>query len=226
MDEESRKKWPKEADKILKERIEYMQRYYPAVRDAYQNHYGWPNIDTLRHEISLCIMLGLFQASIMLTNHFMESLLKNALIAKESEGKTPDDADVKGQIIDSLVDHFAEAIEKYDNADLGDNIIRACTLGLITKKQKNDLHAFREQFRNAYSHSDKRKTFGDLTVPMQGVRLEDDKLQLDQKSEPLVAALPIGQSIIQAMQAEDHAPDFFLTWIILRVKFEKTSLVQ
>jgi len=210
MDEATQKIWSEEANEIVKERIEYMQKYYPAVRDAYRSHYDWPNLDTLRHEISLCIMLGLFQAAITLTNHFMESLLKNALIAKESEGETPDDTDVKGQVIDSLVSHFAEAIRKYDNEDLGNNINRACSLGLITKEQKKQLHAFREQFRNAYSHSDKSKTFGDLTVPMKGIRLEDNRLQLDQETEPFVAALPIGQSIIQGMQAEAHAPDYFL----------------
>lgn len=210
MDEATRKKWMEEANKILKERIKYMQVYYPAVRDAYQNHYDWPNLDTLRDEISVCVMLGLFQAAITLTNHFMESLLKNALITKESKVKAPDDAVVKGQVIDSLVNHFADAIKKYDNADLSNNINQACSLGLITKKQKKQLHAFRKQFRNAYGHSDKNKTFGDLTVPMKGIQLENDMLRLDQEAKPFVAALPIGQSIIQAMQAKAYAPDYFL----------------
>lgn len=210
MDEETQKKWSDEADQILKERIGFMQEYYPAVRDAYQIHYDWPNLDTLRHEISLCIMLGMFQAAITLTNHFLESLLKNALIIKESENNLSKETDVKGRLIDSLVDDFAEAIKKYDNSKLGDNINRACTLGLITKEQKKTLGELRTFFRNAYSHANKGETFGDLTVPWQGVGLEDDGLHLDQKGEPLAAVFPIGQSLIQAMQAKANAPDYFL----------------
>ena len=210
MNEETLKKWTDEANQILKERIGFMEKYYRAVRDAFQNHYDWPDLDTLRHEISLCIMLGLFQAAITLTNHFLESLLKYALIAKESENNLPEEADVKGRLIDSLVEQYAEPIKKYDPAKLGNNINRACTLGLITKEQKKQLGEFRKYFRNAYSHADKGETFGDQTVPWQGVRLEDDGLHLDQKGEPLAATFPIGQSLIQAMQAETDAPDYFL----------------
>lgn len=210
MDKETQEERSEEVSKILKERIEYIQRYYPTVRDAYQQHYDWPDLDPLRHEISLCIMLGLFQAAITLTNHFLESLLKHALIFMESEDRAPDDADMKGRVIDALVSHFAEANRRYDSACLSNNINRACKLGLIAKEQREQLHAFRERFRNAYSHSDKAKTFRDLAVPIQAVHFEGNKLELDQSIDTRVAILPTGKSIIQVIQAEADAPGYFL----------------
>ena len=72
------------------------------------------------------------------------------------------------------------------------------------------LHQFRDRFRNAYSHSDKKKTFGKSSMPVSGIRLENDKFVEDEKGEPEIAKLLIGQGLVQAMMAQNDAPEYFL----------------
>ena len=116
MDKERQKLLTDETNQILRERIEFMQKQYPAVRDAYQTHYNWPELDSLRHEISLCITLGLFQAAITLTNHLLESLLKYALIIHHAEGNEPKAETVRGRLVTSLVERYEEGRKRYGNA--------------------------------------------------------------------------------------------------------------
>jgi hypothetical protein len=85
MDKERQELLTQEVNKIIKSRIAFINRNYPAVRDAYQNHYNWPEMDTLRHEVCLCLIFGLHQAAITLTNHLVESLLKVALITHDAK---------------------------------------------------------------------------------------------------------------------------------------------
>lgn len=53
-----------EVNAIVRSRKEFIDRHYIAVRDAYQDAYNWPELDTLRHEICLCITFGMCQAAI------------------------------------------------------------------------------------------------------------------------------------------------------------------
>ncbi len=78
------------------------------------------------------------------------------------------------------------------------------------KEQKKQLHQFREIFRNAYSHSDKIKTFGKSTLPITGVRLEENKLVMDEVGEPEIAFFLIGQGIVQFEMAQRTALPYFL----------------
>lgn len=54
---EEKKKYIDEINVILSERLIQIKNNYPQVREAYQNTYDWPEIDPIRHEISLCLML-------------------------------------------------------------------------------------------------------------------------------------------------------------------------
>ncbi len=210
MDEEKGEILTEEVNEIIRSRIEFINRHYLSVRDAYKNHYDWPELDPLRHEISLCIIFGFCQAAITLSNHFLESLLKYALIIRHSEDNEQSEEEIKGRVVTSLVEKYKEGIELYGDANLNKTINCACTLGLISKKQKKHLHEFRDRFRNAYGHSDKKKTFGESSLPVTGVKLEQDRLNIDEISEPKVSELLVGQGIIQATMAQHEAPLYFL----------------
>ena len=198
-----------EVDEIIQSRFQFINRQYPNIRDAYKKHYKWSELDSLRHEICLCIMFGLCQAAITLTNHLFESMLKYALITLDGKENKQKEEEIKGRVISSVIEKYEEGFNRYGEQDLGSNINSACTLGLITEEQKIRLHILRVRFRNAYGHSDKQKTFGKSTMPVTGVKLENEKFTIDEKLEPEVAKLIIGQGIVQARQAQSDAPQYF-----------------
>jgi hypothetical protein len=198
-----------EVKEIIKSRHEFIQRHYLSVRDAYQNLYDWPELDPLRHEICLCLTFGLCQAAITLTNHFLESLLKYSLIVNHARKNDVNEKDIDGKVVSSLIEYHREGFELYNNADLATTINRSCSVGLISKEQKKELHLYREKFRNAFSHSDKVKTFGDSEIQVTGVKLEDDKLVMDEISQPQLAKFLVGQGLAQAYMAQNEAPKYF-----------------
>jgi hypothetical protein len=209
MNDQQKKKYADEVNEIIDSRFEFINRYYLTIREAYHEHYDWPELDPLRHEISLCIMLGLSQAAITLTNHLLESLLKYALIITHGNNKKQKEEDIKGRIISSFIEKYKEGTQIYGDANLDKTINSACTVGLITKDQKKQLHQFRERFRNAYGHSDKKKTFGNSSIPVSGVRLENEKFVADEKGEAEIAEFFVGQGLVQAMMAQNDAPQYF-----------------
>jgi len=210
MSDQQNKQLIEEENKIIQSRTKFIERYYPIIRDAYNKPYDWPDVDPLRGEICLCIMFGLFQAAITLTNHFLESLLKYALIYKHGKNKKQKKEEIEGRATTAFIEKHEEGLKLYGNANLCKTINRACTVGLITKDQKNQLHQFRERLRNAYSHSDKKKIFGDKKIPIQSARLEKGKIVEDEKSEPKIADFPIVQGLIQEIKAQNDAPEYFL----------------
>jgi len=209
MDKERQGLLTQEVNKIIKSRIEFINRNYPAVRDAYENHYDWPDMDTLRHEVCLCLIFGLHQAAITLTNHLVESLLKVALITHDTKPEL-NEGTPKSHSIESFVALFRPARKKYGTNDLGDNINRACSAGLITKDQKKDLHEIRDRIRNPYSHSDKDKAFGERRTHAQAFRIENDKLIAEDPENPQLADLIIAHGLAQSMQAKEEAVPYFL----------------
>jgi len=210
MNEEQNNTLSEEIKEIINSRFQYINENYIKVRDAYKNNYDSTVLDPLRVEISLCIIFGLCQAAIALTNHLLESLLKYALITKHSENKNIGGEKIKRPIVTTLIERDEEGRKRYENANLNKTINSACTLGLISKEQKKRLHEFREQFRNAYSHADKRKTFGNSSMPITGFRFEHDGSKSDETLETKIAEFLPGQGIIQAIIAHKEASQYFL----------------
>jgi hypothetical protein len=199
-----------EANRIVQSRSEYINVNYPLIRDAYNNEYGLNELDPLRHEICLCIMFGLCQAAITLTNHLLESLLKYALIFQHRKDTEHLHEEREGEEVTSFMKMYEDGIEKFNGAKLGVTIDTACTKRLISKDQKKVLHEMRIRFRNAYGHSDKEKTFGQDTIPVTGMKFRESEIRVGEESEPEIAKFPIGQGIIQALKAQEEAPKYYL----------------
>lgn len=206
-DDELSALYSREATEIMKARGEALQRFYLQVRDAYQTPYQWPNLDPLRHEVALCITFGLHQAAINLTNHLLESLLKEALITHHS---LPVLRKSGGDVVNSFIEGTEEARSKYGGANLGKTLSAAKRVGLITKDQWKELDEFRKHVRNPYSHADRAAMLRDTTVPMQPVRLSDGAFELGESREVRAAKMPIGQGLILAMIAERQSVPYFL----------------
>jgi len=209
MDEELKRQITEEIRSVIRSRYPFIDQNYVNIRDVYKNSYFWPELDPLREEICLCIIFGLGQAAITLTNHFFETLFKLALIVKESELQKQN-SEESSPTVESFIKTIEPAFDKYNARDLGDNINRACTLGLITKEQKKELQQLREDFRNAFSHSDKQKTFGDSTIPVQAVRIEGEQLKTGSVEDSEIAKLIFAHGIFQAQRANGDAMPYFL----------------
>ena len=210
MNEEQRLELNAEINEIIKTRKEFIERNYLPLRRAYKEGYDWPEIDTLRHEITLALIFGLAQAAITLTNHLLESLLKNSLIYFDSDKQSSKEPKEINKLVDSLVKLFSPGRTKYGSQYLSNNINSACRLGIITEDEKVQLHEYREHFRNAYGHSDAEKIFGDKTITAQGVKIEDDKLISGDNEISRIAELTIVQGLTQVYQAQEEAIPYFL----------------
>jgi len=210
MDEQTANLWITEVHEILKGREQFINCEYPQVRTQYHTHYEWPELDPLRHEACLCLIFGLYQAAITVTNHLLESLMTYGLATYAVKPET-DETKVRGRAITFLVEQYGPALKEYSSINLGDKINRACSRGLITKEQKKRLNRFREEIRNAFSHADKGKTFGDKAIPVQSFHFnEDGTVQAEEKSEPQIADFIIVQGLAQYELAKGMATPYFL----------------
>lgn len=210
IDIDKSKKYTDEIQQIINSRHSFIEKHYLQIRGSYQKQYKWQELDPIRHEICLCIMFGLCQSATTLTNHLLESLLKNALIINHAKNVKQSKEQIEGRVISSLEEKYREAINLFDDKDLNYNINRSCTLGLITKKQKEDLHDFRNRFRNAYRHASKNKIFGNSTIPVSGISMSDGKIKSDESKTVNVSGFLIGQGIIQWDMSQELAPQYFL----------------
>lgn len=199
----------RELEALLESLKPVMEQNYSKIRNAYHQEYGWPEFDPLRYEITLCLLCGLNQAAITLTNHLLEGLLKYALIYHHSLLNEKKNSAVEGRAVDALEEFTAEGVRLYGANVLGKNINIACSQGLLTRPEKKQLHEFREAFRNAYGHADKKKTFGEAAVPIQAMGVKKGLILGDQSKVQGIASFPTIQGLVQAMQAERHAFPYF-----------------
>ena len=109
------------------------------VIHAYENGYNFPPLDDVRAEVCKCLMYGLHQAALTLTNHLLESALKKFLILAYTKEKESGECDIRHV--------FDEGTALYADKNLDTTINKACTKGLIDKTEKKILHDYRVKFR-------------------------------------------------------------------------------
>jgi len=199
-----------EVNEILRSTHEHLQKHYPPFREIYRNGYNWPEIDPLRWEICRCLFFGLFQAAMTLTNHFLENLLKTALITKTGIEKSESEPDQpRLNVIEHFKQNYGPGYAEYDRLYLGDIINRAFEAELITEEQKDQLLILKDIFRNAWSHSNRKKMFGESFIPMSALHWGDEGIQVEAKENVEIADFIIGQGLFQVQFAEYHAPKYF-----------------
>ena len=138
MNEKERQTVIAELKAILEERQRLMLQNYLLVREFYRTEYNFPELDPVRNEVALCLVFGLPQAAITLTNHLLESLLKFALIYDHAiKHQQPNTQPAPKASIRALRDWLRPAKELYMDKDLSFTIDRACSLGLILKNRRN-----------------------------------------------------------------------------------------
>jgi len=175
------------------------------IEDQFNNGYGWPEFDPLRDEIAKCLICDLCQASITLTNHLLENFLKTMLIYHETiSGR--DKAST-----DDLFQMFKPNVKTYDGINLSQSLGHAKRKGLITEDQWKVLDIFRDNFRNAYSHAEKKKIFKDITIGTNIVKFENDQFNTSESVQTPLIDAPFGQGIAQALLSKNIAFDYFIS---------------
>lgn len=179
---------------IIEALLKSVNENYEKIKPLLDNEYS-SQFEFLKEEICFCLICGLNQASITLTNHFFENFFKTMVQLKEvkdNEDKIP------------LDDKYTKAIEDYDNKNLEQIINKACSLSLITKEEKKILIELKNKYRNPYSHSEKRKIFGE--EKLSGFSIGSDGFEV--KEFKISDHLGV-QNLIQACKAKNEAFDYF-----------------
>ena len=145
----------KQGDKELKNRIQEYMENYSNLSFEFENEYEFPDLDPIRYEICICIFFNLGQAAITLTNHLIEAALKRILAHNDFYNDYE-----KNSNLDYLKD-LSKYFKKYDSKTLYENITTAHSKGLINENERKELLRIKDDYRNAYSHADKSKTFKD-----------------------------------------------------------------
>jgi hypothetical protein len=194
-------------DNFVEELQNNIRNNYHLVINAFEQEYGWPEVDPIRNEICKCIICGFHQASITLTNHILESALKKALIIEYSAKNKTECCNINSV--------FDEATAIYADKDLEYTINQTCRKGLISKEEKKLLRKYKEQFRNAFSHADPQKIFSNIYIPAAIVTTansESSNGYTKKSSINLLAEnnVPI-QGIVQSIKAEQQSIYYFLS---------------
>lgn len=182
-------------------------------------------LNTLLFEINKCQLLEFHRATITLTNHLLEKLLKLALIYNETG--------IGSIEVENWNSTFEEPNRKYSTIDLGNSIEKSKKLGLITSSEKEFLfNVIRVLMRNGFSHADSSEILKDFP--------EESKMYQGTISNPNeIKEVILNQKIIpfmQEVQMENFAKassnlyfDFVFNLIFriekrLTEKFKKTSM--
>ncbi len=127
---------------------------FDKVADILNSPYNWSLLDSLRLEVAYCILVDSTQDAVTLTNHLLEKTLKAVFMHGEPSTQNYTNAG-------SIQQHFAQLNKKYANMNLSTTINECFNKGLINEEQKNTLHKFRKDFRNAFGHANPVQIFGD-----------------------------------------------------------------
>ena len=145
--------------------------------------------NTLIYEINKCLILELDRATITLTNHMLERLLKLTLIYNEV-GIGPIE-------IDKWSETFEKPNTNFGTIDLGNSIERCKKIGLITDSEKKHLFdTIRVLLRNGFSHADSSNILASLpdeTIMYQGSFIHPNaelkEVIINQKTMPTFQAI-------------------------------------
>ncbi len=159
-------------------------------------------LNKLVFEINKCLILEFHNASITLTNHLLERLLKLALIYYETGiGSAP---------VKEWNSIFNEPNNKYSSINFGTSIELCKKHGLINSEEKAFLYDIvRDLMRNGFSHADSSiilNGFPDEVTVFEGSfknTTELKPMKLNQNSIPFIQAMNIETF------AKDTAFDYF-----------------
>lgn len=159
--------------KLVEKNYENLKEYF-----LHQPNHFLP-LTSLRNEILQNLQLELFQTAIFAINHFLERMIKLALIEKYTLGLDYSNHETYNE-------KTLEAVDLYDNLILFKSLDAAEEQNLISASEKIILNELRQKIRNPFSHAEIKKILGDAPQNFTGFmfNIEDVKEALI-KGEPI-----------------------------------------
>jgi hypothetical protein len=192
-------------EKALEENFEHYKYYLRNPRFYYSN-----DLKSTIGEIIKCLIIEAHTASITLTNHFLERILKLALIQNES-GTQP--CEIKNWNIT-----YSKS-DKYSKWKMEATIKKCKELGIISKDQFNELTKFQEIIRNGFSHYDPKKILKDSEDTIDFVYKSDSE---NEKIEKLnYKEIPTLQNFFIRQFARENSEEYFDFVFNLMISIEK-----
>ena len=155
----------------LKSALDIAQ-YLPILPDRLP-----PAIKSLYQEIRECIFFGLNSAAITLSGNLIEFTLKHVTYVKEVGGYQKYDS---------------KKWDEFETIEFGKSINRAKKNGLLPSKMAKQLHSFREDIRNPYSHYNIKKITQDVIAgKVKKINLstgEIEEADIPAKDNPMIQA--------------------------------------
>ncbi|WP_158974840.1 hypothetical protein [Cellulophaga sp. L1A9] len=170
-------------------------------------------LNIAKYEIINCLMIEQYNASITLTNHMVERMLKLALIEKITNGLKISEKDIK-----ELEKTLSEASNLYDAEVMSQSIKLVFEEGLISEEEKSYLDkVIRDNIRNGFSHAEMEKiNKGKVDqIEMYSFKFTEVQKSLNEgspipkKQIKVSTKAPFLQSEIQKMKAEEIAFPYF-----------------
>jgi len=130
---------------------ELINKNHNPLKDFYSHFFiEFCELNSLKNEILNCLLFELYQASIFSTNHFMERMIKLALIKFHT-------LEFDYSEIEKYSEKLKESEVEYDNLILFKSLKKALEKELITTEQFDFLLKVKDEFRNPYSHAEVSK---------------------------------------------------------------------
>jgi len=170
-------------------------------REVFQNHSTvfQNQLDSIRHEITICIAYDLNQAAIMLTNHLLEKFLRDVVVIEESEIK---------KMLPENQKKLKDAYKKRSGSTLDNLNDQALKLKIITNEQHQQIKDYVLTIRNPYSHGSSFQILKNIE-PLKTLTgsLSDG---MDYKvTNTQVNSFPPLQDFFQQLQAKEDAIKYF-----------------
>ena len=179
--------------KALEENFDHYKHYLRNPR-----FYYFTDLKSTIGEIIKCLIIEAHTAAITLTNHFLERILKLALIQKTS-GTQPE------KITDWNETYSVS--DKYSNWKMGATIKKCKELKIISKSQFKELTDFQESIRNGFSHYDPKKILRDSENT---IDLIDKSGSENKKNEGLnYKEIPTLQNFFVRKFARENSEEYF-----------------
>lgn len=163
-------------DTLEKAFIDSLHKNYEKYNLYYDYEYKiFHSFKPLVSEIVKCLILELYEAAITLTNHFLESLLKTALINN--------DLGINPIPTEEWDEKFSASSKMYNNNILAKNIDLCLSAKLLTEDEANSHRKIKNLMRNGFSHADPsqilkgssfRGVFGKFSEPTKLTHVEFD----------------------------------------------------
>ncbi|XJR88223.1 hypothetical protein ACH34E_12735 [Elizabethkingia anophelis] len=205
---------------LVEKNYENLKTYF-----LHQPHHFLP-LTSLRNEILQNLQLELFQTAIFGTNHFLERMVKLALIEKHTLGLDYSNHETYNQ-------KTLEAIDLYDSLTLFKSLDSAEEQNLISESEKATLTILRQKIRNPFSHAEIKKILMDAPVNFTGFmfNINDVKesiikgrsIRLGEKKEITTLSSTISQ-LYQQKYSEQMALDYFVTVYEIMINIDKKLL--